>query len=36
MKKFSLLTLVVLLSACAANVQTHSTQQGPKESVGAI
>ena len=36
MKKFSLLTLVVLLSACAANVQTSSSQQGPKESVGAL
>jgi surface antigen len=36
MKKFSLVTLVVLLSACAANVQTNSTQQGPKESAGAI
>ena len=36
MKKFSLLTLLVLLSGCAANVQTNSTQQGPKESAGAI
>ena len=36
MKKFSLLTLVILLSGCAANVQTNSTQQGPKESVGAL
>ena len=36
MKKFSLLTLVVLISGCAANVQTNSTQQGPKESAGAI
>ena len=36
MKKFSLLTLIVLLSGCAANVQTNSTQQGPKESAGAI
>ena len=36
MKKFSLLTLVVLLLGCAANVQTNSTQQGPKESVGAL
>ena len=36
MKIFSLLTLVVLLSGCAANVQTNSTQQGPKESAGAI
>ena len=36
MKKFSLLTLVVLFSGCAANVQTNSTQQGPKESAGAI
>ena len=36
MKKFSLLTLVILLSGCAANVQTNSTQQGPKESAGAI
>ena len=36
MKKSFLLTLVVLLSACAANVQTSSSQQGPKESVGAL
>ena len=36
MKVFSLLTLIVLLSGCAANVQTNSTQQGPKESAGAI
>ena len=36
MKKSILLTLVVLLSACAANVQTSSSQQGPKESVGAL
>ena len=36
MKKFSLLTLLVLLSGCAANVQTNSTQQDPKESAGAI
>ena len=36
MKKFSLLTLAILLSGCAANVQTNSTQQGPKESAGAI
>ena len=36
MKKFSLFTLIVLLSGCAANVQTNSTQQGPKESAGAI
>ena len=36
MKKFSLLTLLALLSGCAANVQTNSTQQGPKESAGAI
>jgi len=36
MKKFSVLTLLVLLSACAANVQTSSSQQGPKESVGAL
>ena len=36
MKKFSLITLAVLLTGCAANVQTNSTQQGPKESAGAI
>ena len=36
MKKSILFTLVVLLSACAANVQTSSSQQGPKESVGAL
>ena len=36
MKKFILLSLVVVLSACAANVQTSSSQQGPKESVGAL
>ena len=36
MKNFFLLTLVVVLSACAANVQTTSSQQGPKESVAAL
>ena len=36
MKKFSLLTIIFLLSGCAANVQTNATQQGPKESAGAI
>ena len=36
MKKSILFTLVVLLSACAANVQTSSSQQAPKESVGAL
>ena len=36
MKKVSFLTVVILLSGCAANVQTNSTQQGPKESAGAI
>ena len=32
MKKICFLTVVILLSGCAANVQTNSTQQGPKES----
>ena len=36
MKKVSFFTVVILLSGCAANVQTNSTQQGPKESAGAI
>ena len=36
MKKISLLIMAVLISGCAANVQTSSTQQGPKESTGAI
>ena len=36
MKKICFLTVVILLSGCAANVQTNSTQQGPKESAGAI
>jgi len=36
MKKISLLIMAVFISGCAANVQTSSTQQGPKESTGAI
>ena len=36
MKKIYFLVLAFFISGCAANVQTSSTQQGPKESVGAL
>ena len=36
MKIFNFLVLAFLISGCAANVQTSSTQQGPKESTGAL
>ena len=36
MKKLSFLILAFVLAGCASNVQTSSTQQGPKESAGAI
>ena len=36
MKKISLLIFAIFLTGCAANVQTSSSQQGPKESVGAL
>ena len=36
MKKLSFLILGFVLAGCASNVQTSSTQQGPKESAGAI
>ena len=36
MKKLTIMVLAFLISGCAANVQTSSTQQGPKESVGAL
>ena len=34
--KISVAVLVVLIAGCAANVQTSSSNQGPKESVGAL
>ena len=36
MKKLSLLIIAILITGCSPNVQTSSTQQGPKESAGAI
>ena len=36
MKKIYFLVLAFFISGCAANVQTSTTQQGPKESVGAL
>ena len=36
MKKLSLLIIVILITGCSPTVQTSSTQQGPKESAGAI
>ena len=36
MKIIYFLVLAFFISGCAANVQTSSTQQGPKESTGAI
>ena len=36
MKKVSLLILILFIVGCAPSVQTTSTQQGPKESAGAI
>ena len=36
MKKINLLILAIFMSGCAANVQTSSSNQGPKESVAAL
>ena len=36
MKIFSLLIIAILITGCSPTVQTSSTQQGPKESAGAI
>ena len=36
MKKLSIAVLAFVVSGCAANVQTSSSQQGPKESTGAL
>ena len=36
MKKISVVILAFFISGCAANVQTSSSNQGPKESVGAF
>ena len=36
MKRISVLILAFFISGCAANVQTSSSNQGPKESVGAL
>ena len=36
MKIFSFLIIAILITGCSPTVQTSSTQQGPKESAGAI
>ena len=36
MKKLSLFIIAILIIGCSPTVQTSSTQQGPKESTGAL